>query len=77
MIELHALVIFMIIGAVVAIEAKDLLSSVVAVGVAGLGLSIAFLFLKAPDLAITQLVLKLMLRILEHLHYSFLLLLYF
>lgn len=63
MIELHALLIFMIIGAIIAIEAKDLLSSVVAVGVAGLGLSIVFLFLKAPDLAITQLVVEILILI--------------
>lgn len=50
----------MIIGAIVAVEAKDLLSSVVAVGVTGLGLSLAFLVLKAPDLAITQLVVEIL-----------------
>ena len=56
MIELYLLLIFMIIGAVVAVEMKDLLSSVIAVGAVGLGLSVTFLVLKAPDLAITQLV---------------------
>jgi len=60
MIELYALLIFMIIGAVIAIEVKDLLSSVVAVGAVGLGLSIAFLVLKAPDVAITQLVVEIL-----------------
>ncbi|MBN2096940.1 MAG: DUF4040 domain-containing protein [Candidatus Omnitrophica bacterium] len=43
-----------------AIEVKDLLSSVVAVGAVGLGLSIAFLILKAPDVAITQLVVEIL-----------------
>lgn len=50
----------MIIGAIVAIEVKDLLSSVVAVGAVGLCLSIAFLILKAPDVAITQLVVEIL-----------------
>lgn len=48
----------MIIGAVIAVEVKDLLSSVVAVGVTGLGVCLTFLVLKAPDLAITQLVVE-------------------
>jgi len=60
MIELYILLIFMILGAVVAIEVKDLLSSVVAVGAVGLGLSIVFLILKAPDVAITQLVVEIL-----------------
>lgn len=60
MIELYILLIFMIIGAVIAIEVKDLLSSVIAVGAVGLGLSIVFLILKAPDVAITQLVVEIL-----------------
>ena len=60
MIELYILLIFMIIGAIIAIEVKDLLSSVVAVGAVGLGLSIVFLVLKAPDVAITQLVVEIL-----------------
>lgn len=60
MIELYALLIFMIIGAIIAIETKDLFSSVVAVGAVGLGLSIVFLILKAPDVAITQLVVEIL-----------------
>ena len=58
MIELYLLLIFMIIGAIVAIEAKDLLSSVVALAAVGLGLCMAFIVLKAPDVAITQLVVE-------------------
>lgn len=50
----------MIIGAIIAVEIKDLLSSVVAVGAVGLGISLAFLILKAPDLAITQLVVEIL-----------------
>ena len=60
MLELYILLIFMIIGAIVAIEIKDLLSSVIAVGAVGLGLSIVFLILKAPDVAITQLVVEIL-----------------
>jgi multicomponent Na+:H+ antiporter subunit B len=60
MVELYILLIFMIIGAIVAIETKDLLSSVVAVGAVGLALSMTFLILKAPDVAITQLVVELL-----------------
>lgn len=60
MIELYILLIFMIIGAIIAIEVKDLLSSVVAVGAVGLALSIVFLILKAPDVAITQLVVEIL-----------------
>jgi multisubunit Na+/H+ antiporter MnhB subunit len=58
--ELHLLLIFMIFAAVVAVEIEDLLSSVIAVGAVGLGLSLAFLILKAPDLAITQLVVEIL-----------------
>lgn len=58
--ELHLLLLFMIIGALIAVEAKDLLSSVVAVGAVGFALCLAFLILKAPDLAITQLVVEIL-----------------
>jgi len=58
MIAIYVLLILMIIGAIVAIEVKDLLSSVIAVGAVGLGLSLACLILKAPDVAITQLVVE-------------------
>ena len=58
MIEIHFVLLFMIAAAVIAVEAKDLLSSVIAVGAAGIGLCMAFLLLKAPDLAIMQLVVE-------------------
>ncbi|MFH1128388.1 MAG: hydrogen gas-evolving membrane-bound hydrogenase subunit E [Candidatus Omnitrophota bacterium] len=58
--ELHILLIFMIFAAVIAIEVKDLLSSVVALGSVGFALCLAFLILKAPDLAITQLVVEIL-----------------
>jgi multicomponent Na+:H+ antiporter subunit B len=45
---------FIIIASVAALEVKDVLSSVVSIGVVGLGVSICFLFLQAPDLAVVQ-----------------------
>lgn len=58
--EIQFLLLFMIFSAVAAVEIEDLLSSVIAVGAVGLGLSMAFLILKAPDLAITQLVVEIL-----------------
>ena len=43
--ELQLLLLFMILGAIVAVEIEDLLSSVIAVGAVGLGLSLVFLIL--------------------------------
>lgn len=48
----------MIIGALYALHAKDLLSAVIACGIVGYGLVICFLLLKAPDLAIVQIVVE-------------------
>lgn len=58
--ELHLLLLFMILAAIVAVKVEDLLSSVIAMGAVGLGLSLSFLLLKAPDLAITQLVVEIL-----------------
>lgn len=44
----------MIIGSIAALEVEDILSSIIAVGVVGLGVSLSFLFLQAPDLAVVQ-----------------------
>ncbi len=52
------LLIFMIIAALVALETRDTLAAVVALAAVGIGTSIAFLFLGAPDLAITQVVVE-------------------
>lgn len=60
MIELHVVLILMIIGAIVAMEIEDLLSSVIALGAVGMGLTLEFLLLRAPDLAITQLVVEIL-----------------
>ncbi|MFH1354708.1 MAG: hydrogen gas-evolving membrane-bound hydrogenase subunit E [Candidatus Omnitrophota bacterium] len=58
--EIQLLLLFMIFAALIAVEVKDMLSSVIAMGAVGLGLSLAFLVLKAPDLAITQLVVEIL-----------------
>lgn len=56
MTELYLLLVLMILGAVAAIEAKDLLSAIISLGIVGFGLTLAFLILQAPDLAIVQIV---------------------
>lgn len=60
MIEIHLILLFMIAAAIIAVEVKDLLSGVVAIGAVGIGLCMAFLVLKAPDLAIMQLVVEIL-----------------
>ncbi|HOC02830.1 MAG TPA: DUF4040 domain-containing protein [Candidatus Ratteibacteria bacterium] len=50
--------VFMVIGAIIALETKDLLSSVISVGAVGVAASICFLLLGAPDIASTQLVVE-------------------
>jgi multisubunit Na+/H+ antiporter MnhB subunit len=57
------MLIFMNIGAIIAIESKSLLSSVISIGAVGFGVSIMFLFLGAPDLAITQVVVEILILI--------------
>ncbi len=61
MIELYILLILMIIGSIIALEVRDLLSSVILVGTVGVCLSIGFIMLKAPDLAMTQLIVEILL----------------
>ena len=58
MIIFYILLIFMVIAAIIAVETKDLLSSVICVGAIGFGGSLMFLFLRAPDIAITQVVVE-------------------
>jgi len=55
---LYAVLGFTLLASIVAIEAKDLLSTVISVSAAGAGLAIIFLLLGAPDLAITQVVVE-------------------
>ncbi len=60
MLEIHLLLIFMIVAAIIAVQVKDLLSGIVAIGAVGIGLCMAFLVLRAPDLAIMQLVVEIL-----------------
>ncbi len=55
---LSILIGFMIIGALYALHARDLLSALIAQGIVGYSLVICFLFLRAPDLAIVQIVIE-------------------
>ena len=48
----------MILGAIYSLHAKDLLSALVSCGIVGYGLVICFLLLKAPDVAIVQIVVE-------------------
>ena len=54
----YTLLLFMIIAAIIAVETGDLLSSVICVGAIGFGGSLMFLFLRAADIAITQIVVE-------------------
>ncbi len=57
---LLVITIFMIVGSIIAIEAKNLLSSVISVGLVGFSMGIIFLMLGAPDIAITQVVVEIL-----------------
>lgn len=57
-IALSVLTGLMIIGALYSIHAKDLLSAVISCGIIGYSLVICFLLLRAPDLAIVQIVVE-------------------
>jgi len=54
MLELYSLIILMILGSLVAIHTKYLLSAVISLTLVGLILCVTFLYLQAPDTAITQ-----------------------
>lgn len=58
MVIFYILLVFMIVAAIIAIETKDLLSSVVSVGAIGFFSSLIFLLLQAPDIAIAQVVVE-------------------
>ena len=58
LILLYILIIFIVIAALVAVETKNLLGAVICVGAIGFGGSLMFLFLRAPDIAITQIVVE-------------------
>ena len=54
----YILLLFIIIAAIIAVETRNLLSAVICIGAIGFGASIMFLFLRAPDIAITQIVVE-------------------
>jgi multicomponent Na+:H+ antiporter subunit B len=56
--HIYTLIGLMIIGSVIAIETRDLLSTVISIGAVGFLLSLVYLMLGAPDLAITQVVVE-------------------
>jgi multicomponent Na+:H+ antiporter subunit B len=57
-ITLALILVIMIAGSIFSLHAKDLLSAIVSYGIVGFSLVIAFLILKAPDLAIVQIVVE-------------------
>jgi multicomponent Na+:H+ antiporter subunit B len=54
----YILLLFIIIAAFIAVETENLLGAVICIGAIGFGASIMFLFLRAPDIAITQIVVE-------------------
>jgi multicomponent Na+:H+ antiporter subunit B len=58
MLDLNLLLIFIFLTALFAVEAKDLMSSIIGLSATGLGLCTVFLILKGPDVAMTQLVIE-------------------
>ena len=58
MIELYLLLGLMILGAIVALESKDLISATISLSVVGFALVLIFMILMAPDLALVQVVVE-------------------
>jgi multisubunit Na+/H+ antiporter MnhB subunit len=56
--ELYFLLVAMLVAALVAIHVKDLLGAAVALGLVGFNVAIIFILLRAPDLAIVQIVVE-------------------
>lgn len=56
--QIYSLAFLMIIGSLVAVHTRYLLSAVISLAVVGLSLCVAFLYLQAPDCAITQIVVE-------------------
>ncbi len=54
----YILLLFILIAAVIAVETENLLSAVICIGAIGFGVCLMFLFLAAPDIAITQIVVE-------------------
>jgi multisubunit Na+/H+ antiporter MnhB subunit len=60
MAELYVILAFMVMAAVVAVQTKDLLNAVISLGAVGFGVTLSFLLLHAPDLAIVQIVVEIL-----------------
>ena len=58
--ELYVILAFMVMAAVVAVQTRDLLSAVISLGAVGFGVTLSFLLLHAPDLAIVQIVVEIL-----------------
>jgi multicomponent Na+:H+ antiporter subunit B len=58
MVLFYLMLLFILIAALIAVETKNLLNSVICIGAIGFGVSLMFLFLRAPDIAITQIVVE-------------------
>jgi len=58
MVTIYILLLFVIIASIIAVETRKLLSAVICIGAVGFGGSLLFLFLRAPDIAITQIVVE-------------------
>lgn len=59
MLELQGvLLLFMVMGAIIAIETRDLLAAVISVTAVGFGSIIAFFYLRAPDVAVVPIVVE-------------------
>ncbi|MFH1615628.1 MAG: hydrogen gas-evolving membrane-bound hydrogenase subunit E [Planctomycetota bacterium] len=56
----YVLLVFILISALIAVETQNLLSAVICVSAIGFGGSLMFLFLQAPDIAITQIVVEIL-----------------
>lgn len=52
------LLLFMVMGAIIAIETRDLLAAVISVTAVGFGSVIAFFYLRAPDVAVVPIVVE-------------------
>ncbi|MBN1788237.1 MAG: DUF4040 domain-containing protein [Sedimentisphaerales bacterium] len=54
----YILMVLMLIAGIIAVETTNLLSAVICVGAVGFGSAVMYLFLKAPDIALTQTVVE-------------------
>ncbi|GAH25505.1 unnamed protein product, partial [marine sediment metagenome] len=58
MLPLYLLLFLMILGSLVAVHTRTLLSAVISLSLVGLVLCVTFLYLQTPDIAITQIIVE-------------------